>query len=86
MAEVPDKVPDKLKLLYPEFSDTTWDVLAHIMENPQITAIGIGKQMGISDRMVRKHIALLRNVNIVRRHGSNKSGYWELLNEKENKV
>ena len=36
--------------------------------------------------MVRKHIALLRNVNIVRRHGSNKSGYWELLNEKENKV
>lgn len=83
MADIPDKVPvkvpDKLKSLHPEFSDTTWDVLAHIMENPQATAVGIGNQMEISDRMVRKHIALLRNANIICRHGSNKSGYWELL-------
>ena len=84
MAEVPDKVPDKLKLLHPEFSGTTWDILAHIMENPHVTAVGIGKQMKISDRMVRKHIALLRNANIIHRHGSNKSGQWELLNEKTN--
>ena len=79
MADVPDKVPDKLKSLHPEFSDTTWDVLAHIIDNPQVTAVGIGKRMTISDRMVRKHIALLRNANIICRHGSNKSGYWELL-------
>ena len=77
--KVPDKVPDKLKALYPEFSDTTWSVLAYIMENPQVTAVGIGNRMEISDRMVRKHIAMLRNANIIRRHGSNKSGYWELL-------
>ena len=84
MADVPDKVPDKLKLLHPEFSGTTWDVLAHIMKNPQVTAIEIGNRMEISDRMVRKHIALLRNANIIHRYGSNKSGYWELLiHEKE---
>ena len=77
--KIPNKVPDKLKSLHPEFSDTTWDVLAHIMENPQATAVGIGNQMEISDRMVRKHIALLRDANIICRHGSNKSGYWELL-------
>ena len=90
MADVPDKVPnkvpDKLKSLHPEFSDTTWDVLAHIIENPQVTAVGIGKRMTISDRMVRKHIALLRNADIICRHGSNKSGYWELLNGKEDEV
>ena len=79
MADVPDKVPDKLKLLHPEFSDTTWDVLAQIMENPQVTAIEIGNRMGISDRMVRKHIALLRNADIIHRHGSNKSGYWKVM-------
>ena len=88
MADVPDKVPDKdhekLKLLHPEFSDSTWDVLAHNMKNPQVTAIEIGNRMEISDRMVRKHIALLRNANIIHRHGSNNSGYWELLiHEKE---
>ena len=43
------------------------------MENPQATAVGIGNQMEISDRMVRKHIALLRKANIICRHGSNKS-------------
>ena len=79
--KVPNKVPDKLKSLHPEFSDTTWEVLARIMENPQNTAVEIGKKMNISDRMVRKHIALLRNANIIRRFGSNKNGYWEILNE-----
>ena len=78
MTEVPDKVPDKLKQLHPEFSDTTWNVLEHIMENPHVTAVAIGNRMEISDRMVRKHIALLRNANIICRYGSNKSGYWKL--------
>ena len=77
--KVPDKVPDKLKLLHPEFSGTTWDVLVQIMENPQVTAIEIGNRMGISDRMVRKHIALLRNADIIHRHGSNKNGYWKVM-------
>lgn len=81
--EVPDKVPDKLKLLHPELSDTPWEVLARIMDNPQVTAVEIGSLMGISDRMVRKHIALLRNAHIIYRHGSNKSGYWRLLDEEE---
>ncbi len=82
MTIVPDKVPDKLKALHPEFSDVTWEVLAHIKSNPHITAIGIGSRMGISDRMVRKHIALLRNAGIIHRRGSNKNGCWETLDEK----
>ena len=81
--KVPNKVPDKLKQLHPELSDTTWEVLARIMDNPQVTAVEIGSLMGISDRMVRKHIALLRNAHIISRHGSNKSGYWRLLDEEE---
>ena len=86
MAEVPDKVPDKLKLLHPEFSGTTWNILAHIMENQQATAVEIGGSMGISDRMVRKHISLLRNDNIIRRHGSNKTGYWEVMEKLEDEA
>ena len=90
MTDVPDKVhdkvPDKLKSLHPEFSDTTWGVLANIKGNPYVTAVEIGNNLGISDRMVRKHIGLLRNAGIISRHGSNKTGYWELLNEKENEA
>ena len=86
MTDVPDKVPDKLKSLHPEFSDTTWGVLANIKGNPYVTAVEIGNNLGISDRMVRKHIGLLRNAGIISLHGSNKTGYWELLNEKENEA
>ncbi|MBO8453167.1 MAG: Fic family protein [Bacteroidetes bacterium] len=79
--KVPDKVPDKLHLQHPELSEVTWDVLVHIINNPHITAIEIGNRMGISDRMVRKHIALLRNADIIGRIGSNKTGYWKLIDE-----
>lgn len=59
----------------------TWDVLVHIINNPHITAIEIGNRMGISDRMVRKHIALLRKADVIGRIGSNKTGYWKLIDE-----
>ena len=72
-----------MKSRHPEFTDTTWDVLACIMNNPQVTAIEIGKRVEISDRMVRKHIALLREGHIIQRRGGNKSGYWEVVDEKE---
>ena len=84
--KVPDKIPDKLKSLHPEFSDTTRAVLAYIMENPQATAVEIGGSLGISDRMVRKHISLLRNADIIRRHGSNKTGYWEVMEKMEDEA
>ena len=45
------------------------------------TATEIGNSTGISDRTARKHIALLRTRGIIRRHGSNKTGYWELTED-----
>ena len=44
-------------------------------------ATEIGNSTGISDRTARKHIALLRTRGIIRRHGSNKTGYWELTED-----
>ena len=78
-SEVPNKVPDKIRRLYPELSDMTWVVLSHIIENPYSTSARIGNIVGISDRMVRKHIALLRKSGLIRRQGSNKTGHWEIL-------
>ena len=79
--ELPNKLPNKLKELYPDLTGTAWEILAHIIENPYATAAGIANHIGISDRTVRKHIALLRTLGIIRRHGSNKSGYWELTED-----
>ena len=70
-----------------EVSSVSWEssdpAVASVDGNGLVTAVEIGSLMGISDRMVRKHIALLRNAHIIYRHGSNKSGYWRLLDEEE---
>ena len=34
--------------------------------------------LGISDRMVRKHISMLREANKIVRIGSNKTGHWKI--------
>lgn len=74
----PNKVPNKLRDKHPKFSDTTWDVYAFIEQTPNITSNKLGAILGISDRMVRKHISALRDAELIVRVGSNKTGYWEV--------
>lgn len=76
--KIPNKVPNKILKAHPELSKTTWTILAHIIANPKYSAQEIGNILGITDRMVRKHIALLKEKNIIKRIGSNKGGYWEI--------
>ena len=76
--KIPNKVPNKLRNKYPELSDAAWDVYALIKGNTSITSKELGAALGISDRMVRKHISLLREANLIVRMGSNKTGYWKV--------
>ena len=46
--------------------------------NKAATAEEIGVALGISSRMVRKHIATLKEAGLIVRVGSNKTGYWEV--------
>ncbi|MBR4689875.1 MAG: Fic family protein [Bacteroidales bacterium] len=76
---LPEKVPNKIKKEHPEFSETTWNIFNCIVANPYATANDIASNLQISDRMVRKHIVLLRDASMIRRVGSNKTGYWEII-------
>lgn len=77
--KLPNKVPNKLRLLYPGLSDAVWDVYQELMEDGHASAATVGSHLGISDRMVRKHISVLRDAGIIERIGGNKTGYWKLL-------
>ena len=77
--KVPDKVPNKLRRQYPELSDAVWNVYLKLKEDAYASAETVGSRLGISDRMVRKHISVLRNAGIIERIGGNKTGYWNLL-------
>ena len=77
--KIPNKVPNKLRLQYPDLSDAVWDVYQELMEDGHASAATVGSHLGISDRMVRKHISVLRDAGIIERIGGNKTGYWEVI-------
>ena len=46
--------------------------------NPKISKKEMSKSIGISTTAIDKHISRLRDKNILKRVGNNRSGYWEL--------
>ena len=77
--KVPNKVPDKLRNEFPDITDSTWDVLMLLNTTNAATSEEIASALGISSRMVRKHIATLKGAGIIVRVGSNKTGYWQVI-------
>lgn len=55
------------------------EVLEYIVKNPNIFALAISYKLGISAIAVGKHISKLKKVNKIKRIGSAKGGYWEVL-------
>ena len=76
--KIPNKIPNKLRTHYPDISDACWDVYLQIKADPHATTGEMGLSLGISDRMVRKHIATLRDALLIERIGGNKTGYWKV--------
>lgn len=58
--KVPNKVPNKLRLQFPGLSDAVWDVYLELKADVHASAGTVGSRLGISDRIVRKHISILR--------------------------
>ena len=74
--KIHDKVHDKVHDKYPNISDSAWNVLEYLIENGGASATRVAKTLGMSERMVRKHIATLKSAGILSRAGSNKNGRW----------
>lgn len=74
--KVHDKIHDKVHDKYPDVSDSAWKVLDYLAENNSASAITAAEALGMSERMVRKHIATLKSAGILSRMGSNKNGKW----------
>lgn len=57
-------------------SQKIWDL---IQANPEITIEDLAKGLSISDTAVKKHITNLKAKGRLRRIGSDKGGYWEVV-------
>ena len=76
--ELHDKLHDKLRDKFPELSEKAIDVLEIINAHRGFNAAEIGEQIGISERQVKTYINKLKQIGLLVRVGSNKTGYWEV--------
>jgi predicted HTH transcriptional regulator len=59
-------------------NDTQRKILVLLSEDEQLSAAKMAKRIGISSRNIESNIKKLRERGILIRHGSPKSGYWEI--------
>ncbi len=54
-------------------------MLSVIKRFPEGTVASFAKEADVSERMIKKYLKELRDLNIIRRVGSNRKGYWEII-------
>ena len=50
-----------------------------LLRDKQLSAVKIAEQLGLGSRSIEKNIKKLKELGIIVRHGSPKSGYWEVM-------
>ncbi|MCK4797851.1 MAG: HTH domain-containing protein, partial [Spirochaetes bacterium] len=55
------------------------DMLREIKQNPYITKDELGKKLGRSRATITRQIQKLKEMLMVKRVGSDKSGHWEVV-------
>lgn len=80
---IPNIFPNNFRNKYPSVSGVVWHIASLLNNTPGASAEQIGEALGLSGRMVRTHIATLRNLGVAVRVGSNKTGYWKIKHPAE---
>ena len=62
-----------------EFDLRTMAVYNQILENNSLTYAGYASRLEVSEVTIKRHLGILRDKGVIRRMGSNKKGYWEIL-------
>jgi ATP-dependent DNA helicase RecG len=55
------------------------EIIGLMRQSPVITVSEIAKLIGVTERAVKKQIAILRALERLRRIGPDKGGHWEVL-------
>jgi predicted HTH transcriptional regulator len=54
-------------------------VLILLRANPRITSQKIAHTLGVTDRTIKRALKALRDAEVIRRVGSDKTGHWEII-------
>jgi predicted HTH transcriptional regulator len=62
-----------------KLTDSQKKILEKILSNPIITQIEIAEQLNLHRVSVTRSITKLQKLGVLKRVGSNKTGYWEII-------
>ncbi len=65
-----------------ELNDTQQKIIKLLSEDNQLSAVKLADKIGVASRNIESNIKKLKEYGMLIRHGSPKSGYWEIV-EKE---
>ena len=74
---IPKSIP---KSILKSISKTQSNILDLIKNNNIITQQELSKQLNLSLPTIKKNIKILKELGILSRKGSNRNGYWNILN------
>ena len=57
-------------------NETQQKILTLLLENPHVTAQQLSEKIGITKRRIESNIKTLRDLKLLEREGSDKTGYW----------
>ena len=76
------EIDSELKIL---LNSTEEQILNLINREKYITQAELSKLLDLSENCIYKNLRILKSKGIIERIGSNKKGYWKILNLEENK-
>lgn len=62
-----------------KFTESEQKILDELIKNPYITQTQLSEILGISKRSIIKNMKNLKDKNKIKRIGSDRKGYWEIL-------
>ncbi len=65
--------------------ETPLAVIRALQQNPELTIPMLATQLGLSSRTIERHLQKLQQQGVVKRIGSTKGGYWQVVRIEENK-
>ena len=69
------------KILDYELIDTQKKIVNLLLANKQLSAAKIAEQLDLGSRSIEKNIKKLKEYGILKRYGSPKSDYWEIVDK-----
>lgn len=62
-----------------KFTESEQKILKELIKNPTVTQLQLSEKLGISRRSIIKNMKKLKDKNKIKRIGSDRKGYWEIL-------